>query len=213
MSKAAKPVDIDARVAIATCSNVAEAAMVRTLLASHDIVATVSGENHAAALGGLAGSLISLRVQVAVSDAEEAKRLIDQMRTGSGVSDQDLDEEALAAGAHADPDLLREVADIESTQVSRDFGTQLSRKRRSALAALLSVTFTFGTGHAVAGAWLRMMILAGVEIMGIRYLAAGQKSIGGVLVIGAILLDLIGSQRLLRTAANAAALPAARIWP
>jgi Putative prokaryotic signal transducing protein len=213
VSKRAKPIDIDARVAIATCSNVAEAAMVRTLLASHGIVATVSGENHAAALGGLAGSLISLRVQVAVSDAEEAKRLIDQMRTGSGVSDQDLDEEALAAGAHADPDLLREVAHIESTQGSRDFGTQLSRKRRSALAALLSVTLTFGTGHAAAGSGFRAILLAGIEFMGIRYLFSGQNLIGGALVIGAILLDLIGSQRLLWTAAYAAALPAARIRP
>jgi hypothetical protein len=160
-AKRHKPVDIDARVAIATCANVAEASMVKALLASHDIVATVSGENHAAALGG-AGILISLRVQVAASDAEQARELIAQMRNGSGVSDEDLASEAMAAGegANADPDLARELAIIERQargEKSKGNG-RLELKKRRSLSALLALLITFGTGHAVATAWLRAIL-------------------------------------------------------
>ena len=67
-------------------------------------------------------------------------------------------------------------------------------RRRRTVAALVACTITFGTGHAAAGAWLRFMLLAGLEALGLRYLAGGAVGLGASLVVGAVALDIVGSQ-------------------
>ena len=204
----ARRVDIDARIAVATCANSVEASTLKSLLQSQGIHATVSGEHHAALLGGLGGAAFSLQLQVAVKDADEARRLVAEARQGVDISDEALEAEAMAAGAPVDADALAyaQVADpsgpIESLQ---SLSGRLNYRRRVAMGALLSCCITFGTGHMVAGAWLRAMVLIGMEIMGLKYLAANQTIIGTSLTVGAILIDLVGSQIILRRAAKAAA--------
>lgn len=204
----ARRVDIDARIAVATCVNTAEATMLKTLLQNQGIHANVSGEHHAALLGGLGGAAISLQLQVAVKDADEARRLVAEARKGVDISDEALEAEAMAAGAPVDADALAYAqvastsAPVESLQA---LSSRLNYRRRVAIGAVVSCCITFGTGHMVAGAWLRAMLLAGAEIMGLKYLAAGEKIIGTALTLGAIALDLVGSQIVLRRAAKAAA--------
>ena len=117
--------------------------------------------------------------------------------------------EAMAAGAPVDADALA-YAQVASTSAPveslQSLSSRLNYRRRVAIGALVSCCITFGTGHMVAGAWLRAMLLAGAEIMGLKYLAAGDKIIGTALTLGAIAFDLVSSQIILRRAANAAAL-------
>lgn len=203
----ARRVDIDARIAVATCINTAEATMLKTLLQSQGIHANVSGEHHAALLGGFGGAAISLQLQVAVKDADEARRLVAEARKGVDVTDDALEAEAMAAGGPVDADALAyaQVAATSAPQESlQSLGSRLNYRRRVAIGALVSCCITFGTGHMVAGAWLRAMCLAGAEIMGLRYLATGEKVIGTALTLGAIVVDLIGSQIVLHRAAKSA---------
>jgi hypothetical protein len=210
----ARKVDIDARVAIATCANPQEAALIKTMLSNAGIHANVSGENHASLLGNFGGAFISLQVQVAVKDADEARALIAEARKGVDVSDEALAEEALAAGAPVDADALAQARAVDGHDESlQSLGAKFNYRRRVAIGMFVSCAITFGTGHAVAGAWLRAMLLAGAEIMGLRYLSAHERVIGGMLVGGAILTDLVGSQILLRREAKRhanAGLPEAR---
>ncbi|MBP9085693.1 MAG: DUF2007 domain-containing protein [Kofleriaceae bacterium] len=205
----ARRVDIDARIAVATCANSAEASMLKSLLRDQGIHANVSGEHHAALLGGLGGAAISLQLQVAVKDADEARRLVAEARKGVDVSDEALEAEAMAAGAPVDADALAyaQVAALSAPQESlQALSSRLSYRRRVAIGALVSCCITFGTGHMVAGAWLRAMLLAGIEVLGLRYLAINENIVGTALTLGAIAFDLVGSQIVLRRAAKAAAI-------
>jgi hypothetical protein len=73
---------------------------------------------------------------------------------------------------------------------------------------LLAVCVTFGTAHMYMGAWLRGIALAGGEILAFRYLAVDPK-VGGALLAGCVLFDLIGGMLLVR--ATRAKLPEARV--
>ena len=211
-----RKVDIDARVAIATCANPSEAALIKTMLSNAGIHANISGENHASLLGGFGGAAISMQVQVAVKDADEARALIAEARKGVDISDEALAEEAMAAGepVHADALAQAQVHKHDGNDESlQALGAKLNYRRRVAIGLFVSCAITFGTGHAVAGAWLRAMVLAGAEIMGLRYLSAHERVMGGLLIGGAILTDLIGSQIWLRRDAKRhanAGLPEAR---
>ncbi len=203
----ARRVDIDARIAVATCANSVEATMLKSLLQSQGIHATVSGEHHAALLGSYGGGFISLQLQVAVKDADEARRLVAEARAGVDVSDEALEAEAMAAGAPVDADALalaQAVALRVPDESLQSLSIRLNYRRRIAIAAVVSCCITLGTGHMVAGAWLRGMLLAGMEILGLKYIASHDKVLGLTLTLGAIAIDLIGSQIVLRRAAKAA---------
>ena len=131
----ARKVDIDARVAIATCANPQEAALIKTMLSNAGIHANVSGENHASLLGGFGGAAISMQVQVAVKDAEEARALIAEARKGVDISDEALTEEAMAAGAPVDADALAhaQARDAGHDESLQSLGAKLNYRRRVAI--------------------------------------------------------------------------------
>jgi phosphate starvation-inducible protein PhoH len=203
------------RVVVATCSNSTEATTMKALLRTHGIACTVSGENHAALLGQ-GGAFITQHLQVATADAETARALIEQARIGVDISDEDLEAEALHAGSAGDHD--RQAAQAPSTASDSEslqtHSSNRTHRRRIAVAALASCTITFGTGHMVAGAWLRAMTLAGLEIVGLRYSSAHEFALGITMVVSAVVMDLVGSQLELRRQALARqseALPVARV--
>ena len=76
----------DAQVILATCTNLAEAAAVRSLLGAHDIHVVISGEQHQHAFGGLLGTAVSLDVRVAAGAAERATELIAELRRRTGAA-------------------------------------------------------------------------------------------------------------------------------
>jgi hypothetical protein len=180
-----------ARVRVATAANPSEAAMIRSLLAAHEIHAVVSGETHANMLGGLAGPLISLDVWVDREDAEQAAELIAGLRSGEDIEappdDDDDDEEE--RGPHVDWDI--------------------ERRKRTGVVLLLSCVLTFGTGHMYARAWFRGITLAAIELVGIRQAAADSRAIA--LIVGAILFDLIGAMILVRRQIRDQQLPRAKV--
>ncbi|MBP6631039.1 MAG: DUF2007 domain-containing protein [Kofleriaceae bacterium] len=182
----------DAQVIVATCTNLAEAAAVRSLLGAHDIHVVISGEQHQHAFGGLLGTAVSLDVRVAAGAAERATELIAELRRGGGGEDDDaLTAEALAL---APPELAPADADADASADLDPTAAAGQLRRRRTVAALVACTITFGTGHAAAGAWLRFMLLAGLEALGLRYLAGGAVGLGASLVVGAVALDIVGSQ-------------------
>jgi hypothetical protein len=178
------------QVVIGTVGTPVEGDLVKAMLGAHGIHSNISGQHHAAALGGMAGALIRLDIQVAAKDAELASSLIAASRVDDAEADDALTAEALAAGGVSERQAARQ--EMVSVGLSRD------RKRKIGLAAVTSVVITFGTGHMIAGAWLRAMLLVGWEVMALKYLAAGQKAVGLAMLCGGIVLDLVGSQLMLR---------------
>ncbi|HEX7838318.1 MAG TPA: DUF2007 domain-containing protein [Kofleriaceae bacterium] len=200
------------RVRIGTCSNPADAALVRSVFAAHELGVVIGAEHHASLLGPLGGAFLSLDIWVAEQDAEEAWALLHDLRergagtapdAGDGDGDDDDDEVANgcadeAAGLPAVPS-----APVESLR------WRLDRRRRTLAVLLLGSFLTFGTAHLFARAWLRGFALAGLEILGFRYLAAGN-ALGRVMVTSAIVCDLVGAVWRVR-ATPRTTLPVARI--
>ena len=161
---------------IATCRDGAEAALVRAMLEGHGIHAHVAGEHHASMLGGLGGVLVPLHVWVDAEDAEPAAELIRAMREDEvdvepGEVDPEVDDELDAA---ADP---REAIDA---------------RRKTGIVLLLSCVVTLGTGHVYAGAWVRGLVLAAIEIYG--FSVVGQDAqLGFALIAGAVVVDAVGA--------------------
>ena len=181
------------RVRIGTCSGPAEAALVRSLMAAHEIRATIGGEQHASMLGGLGGAMLTLDIWVDADDAEQAAALLADQR----VEDRSVSLESAEPTA-PDPFGDDDYAAMEAAVV---------RRRRTGVAVLLATCVTFGTAHLFARSPLRALVLAAVEIAGFSYVHVAPMR-GVAMIASAIVADLVGAVRLVRAARPA--LPVAR---
>lgn len=192
-------------VSVATCHSPAEAMMIQSVLSAHGIVAVIPGAS--AASFTAAATAFSSRVLVDEQDVEDAVALIAELRRepaegepgAPGEDDegeQDTDERALDAAFAADE--------------------QRTLRRRMITASLcLSLILTLGSGHLLQRAWGRAMLLAGLELLGLRYLFAGHR-FGAVMFVAAIVLDAIGSATLAARRyplTHRLPLPAAKLLP
>jgi len=189
------------RVRIGTCSGPADAALVRSVFEAHGIHVVVGAEHHAGMLGGLGGTFLSLDIIVAEADAEEAVALLQDIRAGDHATTDDADAEL--EGAPGDPERdERADADgvwgmypekpIEDLPGAAAVGPASDRRRRTAIALLLGGAISFGTAHMYTGAWLRGIVLAGVEILGFTYLFTAPE-LAVALMFGARIADAAGA--------------------
>jgi hypothetical protein len=166
-----------ARVRVATCSDAAEAAMVRAILDAHDIEVVIAGEHNASMLVGLAGSYVSLDVYVDAEDSERAAELIRSLREGGEGVDEPPDDDG--------PD------------IGPDPHAALETRKRTGVVVVLALCITFGTAHMYARAWMRGIALAAIELVGIGQIG-NHRPLGVSMIVGAILCDLIGALYLVR---------------
>ena len=202
----AKNEAVSGRVRIGTCSNPADAALVRSVFAAHEIGVVIGAEHHASLLGPLGGAFLSLDIWVAEQDAEEAWALLHDLRergagTAPDADDGEDDDREVAGGCAVQP--------AASSAPGESLRWRLDCRRRTLAVLLLGSFLTFGTAHLFARAWLRGIALAGLEILGFRYLAAGN-ALGRLMVTSAIVCDLVGAVWRVR-ATPRTQLPAARI--
>lgn len=186
------------RVRIGTCADPADAALVRSVFAARGIAVVIGAEHHASLLGPIGGAFLSLDIWVASEDAEEAIALLRDLREGGPAAGEEVD------GAPPDADAEAEDDDDDLEHERR---VRTEQRRRAGLAILLGCFITFGTAHMVTGAWARGLVLATLEVVGIRYLVLGQK-FGTAIILAAVITDLIGALWLLRRRRT---LPIARI--
>lgn len=184
------------KVRVATCRDQGEAALIRALLGGHGIHVHIASEHHAAMFGVVAGGLTPMHVWVDGEDAEPAAELIRAMREDVVEPDADF-EDAL------DDELDGELDD------AADPRRAMERRRRTGVALLLSCVVTFGTGHLYAGALPRAIALCALEMFGWSQVAT-TPPLGLALVVGAVVLDAIGSTMLVRRDTT---LPRARVVP
>ena len=202
-------------VTVYVCQSLPQAGALRTALQAEGIVAVVAGENHAAAMGGLLNSMIALELKVPGRDAERARALIHALDSDQGVSEEELTAAALAAGVDPDDDIdpRGRRASVNASHVV-GLPARLALRRQSAIALFVGTVVPFGSGHAIAGKWLRAMALAGLSALAMRYVFAGAIKTGMTLLGVSYLLDAVGAQLALRANAVAAAqLPQARVQP
>jgi hypothetical protein len=205
------------------------------MFAARGLAVVIGAEHHASLLGPIYGAFLSLDIWVDRDDAEEAGTLLRDLResdpnaapTPNELLDRELardqladrdggDEGAWAAGhdvAVLDAGSLGASDDADgSTDAMR---ARAYQRRRTVVALLCGMFFTFGTAHLFTGAWLRGLALAALELVGILHLASGH-SLGIPVIVVAIALDVGGtlwrlwSQGRTRTWADEASLPIAR---
>jgi len=194
------------------------------MFAAHGIAAVVGAEHHAGMLGGLGGGFLSLDIWVDGEDQDEAVALLRDFRQrDDGQTDEDEDDddafdgEGDAAFDAAARDAADAAGDAAGTFGSRERSPdpagsvqlRIERRRRTGIVLLLGCFLTFGTAHMFTRAWARGIALAGLEIFG--FMNIGDRgNLGGILVAGAILGDLIGALWRVRTAPGTV-LPEARV--
>ncbi|HEX3473632.1 MAG TPA: DUF2007 domain-containing protein [Kofleriaceae bacterium] len=186
------------RVRIGTCADPADAALIRSMFAARGLGVVIGAEHHASLLGPLGGSFLSLDIWVASDDAEEAAALLDDLRTGGRAADGQADGDA---GAEPSP------PDEDDRELEYEHRIRVEQRRRASLAILLGCFITFGTAHMVTGAWARGLVLAAIEMVGLRYLLLGER-FGTALILAAVITDLTGALWRLRRQQT---LPTARI--
>jgi hypothetical protein len=164
---------------------------VRSVFEAHDIAVVIGAENHANVMGGLGDGFLTMDISVDEARAEDAVQLLREIRSSEPVAMEDGDDDA------DEPD-QDEAAWVEQ---------RVDRRRRTGVVLLLSFCITFGTAHMYTRAWMRGIALAGVEVLGIRFLGT-KPVIGGLLIAAAVVTDLVGA--MLRVRAPATTLPAAR---
>jgi len=182
-----------ARIRVATCCTSGEAALVRSILAAHEIPVAMSSEHHATLLGGFGGGLVSIDVWVGVEHAEAAAELLRQLREGT---------DALAPAEDDDAD--------DCNGDTRGVGQELEARRATLSVLLFSLCLTFGLGHAYAGAYRHAFALAAIEVVGILQLFHNPV-LGGAMIGSAVVTDAIGAMVRVRRDAAAQRLPRARI--
>jgi putative signal transducing protein len=170
---------VSGRVRIGTCANPADAAFVRSMFAARGIDVVIAAEHHASLLGAIGSSFLSLDIWVAAAEAEDASALLRDLRESHADADQATDAQSDADATGIDDDAAYVQARTEQRQ-------------RTGLAILLACFLTFGTGHMVAGAWLRGIVLAAIETVGIRVLIRGDRA-GALIIVAAVAADLIGA--------------------
>ena len=189
------------RVRIGTCADSTDAALIRSMFAARGIAVVTGAGHHASPLGAIGGSFLSLDIWVAPEDAAEAVELLRDLRGGRAAGEDEAappDGEASAAP----PDDNDDDNDLEHERRIRS-----EQRSRAGLAILLGCFVTFGTAHMVAGAWVRALVLATTEVVGIRCLMVGEK-FGTAIILAAVIADLTGALWRLRGQRN---LPVARI--
>ena len=193
---------------IGTCSGPADAALVRSMFSAHGIDVVVGAENHAGMLAGLGGGFLSLDIWVAEDDAEEATALLRDVRDPAAGWHDDLDEDGAddpeehgelapdgdeTSFSTSQADASAALAAAASPDDGRDaFHLRIDRRRRTGIALLLGCCITFGTAHMFTRAWLRGLALAGLELLGILKLAAGER-IGTLAIVAAVATDIVGA--------------------
>lgn len=190
------------RVRIGTCSSPADAALVRSLFSAHGIAVVIGAEHHANLLGPLGGSFLSLDIWVDEADGDEGVALLRDLRERD---ERSTDEDEVGQGGEDGDAGRSDSGDDPGSSVS----LRIDQRRRTGIVLLLGCIVTFGTAHMFTRAWLRGFALAAIEIAGIMHLWHG-RSIGGGVVAAAILSDLIGALRRVRTAPRSE-LPTARL--
>jgi putative signal transducing protein len=188
---------VSGRVRIGTCADPADAALVRSVFAARGIAVVIGAEHHASLLGPIGGAFLSLDIWVASEDAEEAIALLRDLREGGPAAGEEVDGAPPDADAEADDD----------GELEHERKVRTEQRRRAGLAILLGCFITFGTAHMVTGAWARGLVLATLEVVGIRYLVLGEK-FGTAIILAAVTTDLIGALWRLRRRRT---LPTARI--
>jgi hypothetical protein len=193
---------VSGRVRIGTCADPADAALIRSVFAARGISVVIGAEHHASLLGPIGGAFLSLDIWVASDEAEEAAALLHDLRTGGHAVTGDVDEAGEAdAGAEASP------PDEDDGELEYERRLRIDQRRRAGLVILLGCFVTFGTAHMVTGAWARGLVLATMQVAGIRYLVLGEK-FGTAIILAAVIADLTGALWRLRRQRT---LPTARI--
>jgi hypothetical protein len=195
-------------VSVATCHSPSEAMMIQSVLSAHGVDAIIPGAG--AASFTAAATAFSSRVLVDEQDVEEAVALIAELRREPGEGEP-------GAGKAEDEDEDGEQDTDERALDAAFAATEVRTLRRRMITAslCLSLIITLGTGHLLQRAWVRAMLLAGLEVIGLRYLFAGHR-FGAVLFVTAIVLDAIGSAMLAAgrfPLSQRLPLPAARLLP
>lgn len=200
------------RVRIGTCADPTDAAFIRSMFAARGIDVVIGAEHHASLFGSIGTSFLSLDIWVASDDAEEAAALLRDLRE-AGPADRGADggpDGGGEAGGEADPEAAPPVPPDDGDDdddLEHEAKVRTDRRRRAALAIVLGCFVTFGTAHMVTGAWVRGLVIAATEMVGIRFLVLGER-FGSALVLAAVLADLIGALWRLRAQPT---LPAARV--
>jgi hypothetical protein len=202
---------VSGRVRIGTCANPADAALIRSVFAARGIGVVIGAEHHASLLGPIGGSFLSLDIWVASDDAEEAAALLRDLREG-GHADDEAEGETAETEGETDGETGAEAAapdgpDEDDGELEHEWKVRTEQRRRAGLAILLGCFVTFGTAHMVSGAWARGLVLAAIEVAGIRYLALGDR-FGTAIILAAVIADLTGALWRLRAQRT---LPTARI--
>jgi Putative prokaryotic signal transducing protein len=195
------------RVRIGTCLDPADATLVRSLLSAHGIAVVVGAEHHASLFGPMGASFLSLDIWVDEEDHDEAAALLQDLRERDERGDQADDD-----GADVDDDRTDDGEPDDRDPSSDSVQRRIDRRRRTGAVLLLGACITFGTAHMFTGAWMRGLMLAAIEILGLRQLGDdhARHLVGGIAVAAAILTDLIGALWRVR-AASRPDLPAARV--
>ena len=189
------------RVRIGTCSGPADAALVRSVFEAHGIHVVIGAEHHAGMLGGLGGGFLSLDIIVAEADAEQAVALLQDIREGDHEASDDVADEPDPGPGDPERDERADAEGVWGTYPEKPtpdlpgaaaVGPAVDRRRRTAIALLLGGVVSFGTAHMYTGAWLRGIVLAGVEILGFTYVFAAPK-LAVALCFGARIADTAGA--------------------
>jgi hypothetical protein len=173
------------------------------MFSARGIPVVVGAEHHSSMLGGLGGGFLSLDIWVVEEDSEEATALLRDVREPVAPHDGELADDELAADPVLDGDetsfstsqadaaaALAPASSADDTQDS--FHLFIERRRRTGIALLLGCCITFGTAHMFTRAWLRGLALAGLELLGILKLAAGER-VGTLAIVSAVAVDVIGA--------------------
>ena len=169
--------------------------MVRSYFEAHGVPVVINAENHAGLLGGLGGALVPLHIYVDDDHAEAGAQLLSDLRreSDSSADEDDTDDD--------------EPTDVE-TEALRELRAAEMRKRRRMAVVLLAVFVTFGTAHALTGAWKRAVALLVTEGVALSYIVNGQ-SLGIAVLAACIVTDLVGA--LARVRREGHTVPAARV--
>lgn len=145
-------------VTIASCGDSTEASLIRGFLESEGVYCYIQGEEHRQLLGVL-GSYVVPQVMVKREDAEQATELVDVFR--NSVSDEDLEQQA-----GIDEELEFDDAAVEEDGPYRSPARLKSEdnSRKPAFSLAMGMILGLGQGHRVAGAKIRGLILAALEI-------------------------------------------------
>jgi hypothetical protein len=200
------------------------------MFAARGIHAVVGAEHHANLLGPIAGGFLSLDIWVDRDEAEDAAALLRDLRESQRRGDPDpyrkaivdihgkvmtcdTGDDAAEHGLSDDDATGYDASDDDAADDAVSAGpglpARIERRRRTGLVLLLGCCFTFGTGHAAAGALSRGIALAAIEVLGLLQLWAGL-AIGLGLVVAAVVADLVGALWIIHRGAPAT-LPPARI--